>query len=300
MLTEDRLTQYSATGFWRGEMAGEVISLYDMLTEFDVMEAAELYQAIELPILSVEKELYSRNFGQPPPTLGKLLVQCVNIFSAYSVTAKIANVQDYVAVLKTALRAKSDVMRIADILKDIRTTIRNELNGQKCFMVSRDCIKYLEADAIPQIIRDYFPECIRDLEQANKCLAFGLDAACVYHCGCLLQPTLEYLAASVHVLGGTYDPKSVTRDQLGKICNILDKQVATLDNASKSDAVREELKLLGDLVRLVRAILHSWRHDNAHGRNTYAPGEVEKILQGTSNLVEYLAQKKGSANEVQL
>lgn len=295
MLTKDRLVQYSAASLLRGEMAGEVIGLYDMLTRFALLNIASVYQTIDLTVIAIEKELYSGRVNQPSPELGGLLKRALSILESNPEAIELGNVRDYYATLELALRAKSDMMRINDILRDIRTTIRNEFDLTECYVVSRDSIKYLRPEMIPDVVRDHFQQCIVDLEQANKCLAFGLDAACVYHCNCILQAVVGNLATTIEELGGSIDSKSTGVEMLGKVINKLDTEIKQLQENKKSEQRNQQLKSLSELCAHARAVKWAWRDDNAHGRNVYAPGVAKDILDNITKFVTYLSEiAKGS------
>lgn len=126
-------------------------------------------------------------------------------------------------------------------------------------------------------VRDRFPSAIRNIDEANKCLALGRTTASVFHLMRIIEVALK-----------------ATHAYLGLI--VSDRNWGVLLSQIRTERVRRgptwvDKDYFQDLYARLDAIKDAWRNTTMHVENDYTEEEARLILGNVRGLMEKIASR---------
>jgi len=265
---------------------GVLLSLYDMLVQLGLSVVTQgLVARKELEdwitkdggsISDSDKEIFLRHFDLIRYAFDKLDLGAIGI---------------QYGICDAAIK-RGDRFSALDAIRRIEHIIVHELTTAMCFVVPREMAKHLFIESVPGEIQTNLDSCVFDLLEANRCLAFERNTACVFHCMCALELGLPAILRSAKKLGvkHNYDTRTSLSDTWGVILNKLDSEIRKREQQPRPR--RKPLQEISELSARMRAVKNAWRDNTIHARGDFNDGVARDILTQTSSFLKYLSSVK--------
>lgn len=226
-----------------------------------------------------------------PPIIQTVLKPALYTAEVGLVGLNFGRIQLLIDSIRTLLSIGNPLLRqpVYDAVISLENIVKHEMQCAKFYQLPREEIKHLLPDAISNEIRNSFPNCVFDLEEANCCFAYGRRTACVYHCMCVLENVFPDLIAKANALGISYKLPANYQDSWGLMLNKLDAEIKQLLQKPKQVRDSQAYKELAKLSAYMRSLQIAWRDDTMHARGQFTDSIAKSILEQTVNFLNYLA-----------
>jgi len=271
----------------RGELPRCILSLLDMIVQFELHKITAAHLGL--------RKMYDKYKEYPPESFDEDFIEIViNALKGAENLLKnidIGNLGLYFQLLEEDIKKNSKPNIILERLHNLVTVFDYVLLNNYCFVLPPQDIKYFEEDAIPKQIRENLPDCIFDLEEANKCFAFGRTTACVYHSIRSLEFILPLIAKKLSGLGSSYDPKKALNDNWGTIIDKIDKELKVLQQSTPRSKQRNtKIRKLSEINAHMRSVKNAWRDPTMHAHGQFAEQIASDILNHTIGFIRYVLE----------
>lgn len=171
-------------------------------------------------------------------------------------------------------------------MADIESRLRDELGLVQLFVLDPANSVYLQPGhaLMGDLISDYFPSVLFEMEEAAKCLAMSRATASAFHSMRALEVALKALADFLEIP----DPvKGTDRNWgvvLGKIKTRMDEKYPL-----KYRLAGTEGAIVEGVYMTLDAVKNPWRNATMHAENTYQPFEASHIIQAVNAVFIRLA-----------
>lgn len=281
--------------FLRGEYERAIISFYDMIATFDIVRIG----AIVAFLMQVDQELEKRLDKQLDSNIRAQIKEHFENIKVYVEQLNIGPLSLSCEVLEDHLNQNSSPPMLLKALRDMMAVFSFELTSIHCFLLRSGDSKYFQHDAIPQTIRDKLGDCTWELEEANKCCAFGRSTASVFHSMRALEVMLPILADMVNEVGGAYDRDKALDENWSIILEQLRKELKNIQQVRKEERDRNKLRQLGEIIDRMSAIKDARRNKTMHSGHMYTDEEADEILTLTKTFLNYVAEMRSQVSTSQ-
>lgn len=171
-----------------------------------------------------------------------------------------------------------DMLKLSDRSKELAGRLQAELSAALVFEIPLSKRQYLETQEPPfgEAVDRAFPGTRDDLEEAGKCLAFGLPTACVFH---LMRAAEGAAAVVVKSFGGETHKDDGEPITFGGFFNQVRDRVLAMPRGREKDAWN---KLSGFMSSLNRGD----RTKVAHPGQFYSEPQAERLFALTRSFME--------------
>jgi hypothetical protein len=95
---------------------------------------------------------------------------------------------------------QATVAEFADMMKELRLRMTDELEDKFFLQVPPDRIKYFtDLDLFGELVSKRFSNSTKDVDEAGKCLGLGRGTAAVFHLMRVMEDSLKYLAGRLTI-----------------------------------------------------------------------------------------------------
>lgn len=168
---------------------------------------------------------------------------------------------------------------------DLHGRLRDELAARLLMFVEPDKSRfYTESSLLGPEVAERFPSAIDDIEEAGKCLAFGVGTACVFHLMRVMEVGLKHLAAK---LGIPYAPS--WESYLLQINARIQAKHRTKGIKWKRDE-----PIYRDLAGDLQTVKIAWRNPTMHIVRRYDPDQAQEVFTAVRQFMKDMASRLGT------
>jgi len=186
----------------------------------------------------------------------------------------------------------SDAKTLSILLREVISDLKEELKEPLFLRIDARKREYFDQTVPPfgVFVDLRFPDSVKDIRAASRCLALDEWTACVFHTTRALQPALYVLAEKVGgvVFKGPIDLQN-WKEIIDNILSKVNEHTAKLENTPKSHARNSELRMYGELAIQLRHFKNAWRNDVAH-REHYDERDAEEIFTAARTFMQKMAE----------
>lgn len=280
-------------GYWQ---SNRIVSLLDMIKRFDMDRLSKSIKSVsDLKTVVDGVKMATEQFGKVisiPDAQRKQIADIV----ADSLTLVKHGFDEielshfwaaYDSKIKEISRADS-IDSMHEIMIGLNSIINYELESKQWFTLSRDNQQYLKDEAIHVTIRLHFPDCVFDLEEANKCIVFGRNTATVFHCMLALEIVFPRILDLLKASGSEFDPKDHLDENWNKLLNFIDKQIKELREKPQDEENKKRINTISEISHRMRWVKYAWRNPVMHARGQFSEEIVIDILYQTKSFLRYI------------
>jgi hypothetical protein len=186
--------------------------------------------------------------------------------------------------------AKSDSVPFGDLTKPVanfQNLLSRALLEPMFFVIPRSRRPYYEGTSLfgPEV-DSIFPECIRDIAEAGKCLALARWTATVFHLMRVLEIGLRKLALE---LGVKTPPDELMRKTMGEV---LKECRTALHHGMQSGRFKKDDRDFYDgALAFLESSKNAWRNHVDHGMDHYTEENAIETFNSTRSFLRRLVQK---------
>ncbi len=287
----DKTNNISNKSLWQ---SGTFISLFDMIEKLEITSLIAAYAIIHhlQNMLSTEKVFKDH---EPFIFVRDQLKLARKLLSSYD----LGNIDDlfentYRSIEESSFKPYlgNDNYKefVLGCVNGIDTVISHELKSQQCYILPRNLIRYSDTESLKFEEFSKISGCLFEMKEAQLCLVFGRDTACVFHCMCALEnvwPTIENI---VQKHGISWSLGSVAFGKnWGNLLNELDKEIKETKQKHKAKQNKGMLETLSNISAHMRAIKEAWRDDTMHARGPFSQKVAIDVFNTTCIFLNYLA-----------
>jgi hypothetical protein len=197
--------------------------------------------------------------------------------SPLGLNATISAVQDSKAYAQIGM----DTAKALHLCESLWKAFVRELTEIKFLRATPDMVEYLEREhPFGPEVSIAFPDCIEDIDEANKCFAIERYTATVFHLG----RTMEKLTARV-----AKKLKAKPRDDWQKNLNAIDDAIKLMGYGTKQQ--REKRAVYMEFSAFSMRFKEAWRNRTAHPKQSYTRQEALNIMLATAPTISTAAIK---------
>jgi hypothetical protein len=182
-----------------------------------------------------------------------------------------------------ALRGTTSTMAdVAAALAELQNVLFDELELSTFLQVPRERVPYYRDPRQGwDDVCEKFPDAVRDVEEAARCLALARHTAAVFHLMRVMELGLTAIASG---MGVAYAPS--WDSYLRQIDSLM-----RLDWKDKSPEWKTEEPFYRDVAANLHAVRRAWRNPTMHIVNHYDGDEAEEIFLAVRAFMRHIASK---------
>jgi nucleoside-triphosphatase THEP1 len=297
MLTIDSNTIRESHRLGEYWQSNRIVNLLDMIKELDICglsAAINTINDLKCSVAAIRMATSQMGFKIPIPEVENqkmrdIVSKTLEIIKVGFLDVDLSEFwKTYDLQINRLLKADT-VEKMEEILSNLESVLNYVLSAERCFVISRDVHQYLKDDAIHQNIRDYMPECLYDLEEANKGFVFGRNTASVFHCMVALEYVFPKLILLLNASGASIDPNMPLDKNWNQFLNLIDKEIGRLKNISQDPDSKKKLELISEISQRMRWVKGAWRNPVMHARGQFIEEVVIDIMMQTNSFLKFIS-----------
>jgi hypothetical protein len=180
----------------------------------------------------------------------------------------------------------SNLLGAVYLAANLGHNLRTELTLNQFYHVLPELASLMEDPApFSTFVNEQFPEAVRDICAASRCLALDEWTASVFHCMRVVEHGLRAMA---EYLGVTMK-YPIELENWKTIIDAIEKAIYKIEDENKSLEKSERLRFYSGAATQFRYFKDAWRNHVSHSRRSYDSREARLIWNHTCEFMESLA-----------